>query len=137
MSEIMQAVLRMPPELFWTESPIIRAQHDHRRFQAADEIDRLRSEVGRLSVVQKTNDPHDKLIFVGYTNGCQILYANDRSHGGEGAFFKDTDSGCMIPLYMLKTHYHRLETTSFGEVTLERLRKVQQDTTQPQEGEQS
>lgn len=87
--------------------------------------------------VQETDDPHDKLIFVGYTNGSQILYANDRSHGGEGLFFKDFDNDCMIPLYMLSTHYHRLETTSFGEVTLERLRKVQQDTPQSQEGEQS
>lgn len=64
MSEIVQAVLRMPPELFWTESPIIREQHDHRRFQAADEIDRLRAEVERLRAVQ---EPVCEVSSVDYT----------------------------------------------------------------------
>ena len=64
---------------------------------------------------------HDELIFVGYTNGMQVIYANDSNHGGEGSFYKDTECGCLIPLYMLKSHWHRLQSTSNGEVTLEKL----------------
>ena len=67
----------------------------------------------------------DELIFVGYTNGNQILYANDANEGGEGMFYKDTENDCYIPLYMLKTHWHRLETTSNGNVTIERILEAQ------------
>ena len=67
---------------------------------------------------------HDELIFVGYTNGAQILYANDEKQGGEGAFYKTTEHECLIPLYMLKTHVHRLET-GFGDVTLEDIKAAQ------------
>lgn len=52
-------------------------------------------------------DMNENLIFVGFTNGHQIDYAKD----GEGAFYSDPSSGCIIPLYMLKTHEHRLETS--------------------------
>lgn len=68
---------------------------------------------------------HDELIFVGYTNGAQILYANDIKSGGEGAFFRDTEHNCIIPLYMLKTHWHRLESTTNGSVTLDMIREAQ------------
>lgn len=68
---------------------------------------------------------HDDLIFVGYTNGMQIIYANDTQDGGEGYFYKDNDCNCCIPLYMLKTHWHRLESTSNNEVNLERLQAAQ------------
>ena len=67
---------------------------------------------------------HEELIFVGYTNGMQILYANQAKEG-QGAFYKDTECNCMIPLYMLKTHWHRIESTSNGEVTLDILRAAQ------------
>lgn len=71
-----------------------------------------------------TKELHDELIFVGYTNGHQILYASEAGEG-EGAFYSDTDNDCYIPLYMLKTHWHRLESTTNGEVTLERIRAAQ------------
>ena len=68
---------------------------------------------------------HDELIFVGYTNGHQVLYATEQ-HGGEGTFYSDTDNDCYIPLYMLKTHAHRLENTTNGAVTLERIKQARQ-----------
>lgn len=58
----------------------------------------------------------DDLIFVGYTNGYQILYA---SESGEGSFYNDTENECYIPLYMLKSHAHRIETTTGGNITLD------------------
>lgn len=67
----------------------------------------------------------DDLIFVGYTNGAQVLYANDSNFGSQGAFFKTSDHNSIIPLYMLKTHAHRLETTTEREVTLERIKAAQ------------
>ncbi|GAB2507390.1 hypothetical protein [Microbulbifer agarilyticus] len=65
--------------------------------------------------------PHDQLIFVGYTNGAQVLYGAE----GEGTFYSNTDNDCCIPLYMLRAHWHRLESTTNGEVTLERLKTAQ------------
>ena len=62
----------------------------------------------------------EQLIFVGYTNGRQILYATERE-SGEGSFYCDTDNDCYIPLYMLKCHAHRIESTSNGAVTAESL----------------
>ncbi len=58
-----------------------------------------------------------ELMHVGFTNGAQIKYAKDE----EGAFYPDTDGDCYIPLYMLKSHEHRIETTS-----IEQLRKEQE-----------
>lgn len=66
----------------------------------------------------------DKLVFVGYTNGHQILYGA-KSQGGEGSFYSDTDNDCYIPLYMLKSHAHRLQSTTNMTVTLDRLREAQ------------
>lgn len=63
----------------------------------------------------------EELIFVGYTNGNQILYASSDQHGGEGSFYKSTEGDCYIPLYMLKTHTHRIESTSIGGVTLDQI----------------
>lgn len=61
----------------------------------------------------------DELIFVGYTNGHQIGYAKE----SEGGFYPDTDNECYIPLYMLKTHAHRIENTSNGQVTFDSLKQ--------------
>lgn len=57
-----------------------------------------------------------ELLHVGFTNGDQIKYAKVE----EGAFYPDTYGNCYIPLYMLKSHEHRIETTS-----IEQLRKEQ------------
>ena len=61
----------------------------------------------------------DELIFVGYTNGHQVAYAKE----SEGVFYPDTDNECYIPLYMLKTHAHRIESTSGGQVTFEQVKQ--------------
>lgn len=55
------------------------------------------------------------LLHVGFTNGAQIKYAKDE----EGAFYPDTDGDCYIPLYMLKSHEHRIETTSIEQLLKE------------------
>ena len=57
-----------------------------------------------------------ELLHVGFTNGDQIKYAKVE----EGSFYPNTDGNCYIPLYMLKSHEHRIETTS-----IEQLRKEQ------------
>ncbi|WP_028492715.1 hypothetical protein [Thioalkalivibrio sp. ALE19] len=48
MSEIKMGVLRMPDELFWSDEPMIRQQHNQVRYEAADEIEWLRAENARL-----------------------------------------------------------------------------------------
>lgn len=71
-------------------------------------------------------DLHKELVFVGYTNGHQIFYATEKE-GGEGMFFSDTGDDCIIPLYMLKAHWHRLESTTNGSVTLDMIREAQKE----------
>ncbi len=58
-----------------------------------------------------------ELLHVGFTNGSQVKYAKTE----EGAFYPDTSGDCYIPLYMLKSHEHRIDTTS-----IEQLRKEQE-----------
>lgn len=67
----------------------------------------------------ETKEKTEALIFVGYTNGYQILYAAEEEGG---TFHPDADGDCYIPLYMMKRHAHRLETTSDMSVTLEKLK---------------
>ena len=52
----------------------------------------------------------DHICFVGFTNGDQIKYGLTDKDGG--SFYPDTGHDCLIPLYMLKTHWHRIESTS-------------------------
>ena len=66
---------------------------------------------------------HVELIFVGFTNGYQILYAND-VNDSKGLFYKDSEHDCIIPLYMLKAHWHRIESSSGGKVTLDMIKAV-------------
>jgi hypothetical protein len=58
-----------------------------------------------------------ELLHVGFTNGDQIKNCVVE----EGSFYPDTKGCCYIPLYMLKSHDHRIETTS-----IEQLRKEQE-----------
>lgn len=60
------------------------------------------------------------LVFIGYTNGHQLLNAKPEN-GSEGYFYGDTDDDSYIPIYMLREHTHRIETTSSMEVTLEMI----------------
>ena len=64
----------------------------------------LVTKVARLEQDAKNNE----LVHVGFTNGDQITYAKTE----EGSFYPDTAGDCYIPLYMLKSHEHRIETTS-------------------------
>ena len=41
MSMITVAVLRMPDDMFWSDHPLCRAQHNAARRHAADELERL------------------------------------------------------------------------------------------------
>ena len=66
------------------------------------------------------NNIHEELIFVGFTNGYQILYASEDN--GEGLIYSDPESDCHIPVYMLKTHTHRLESTSNFSVKLDDIK---------------
>lgn len=44
MSMITAAVLRMPDDMFWSDHPLYRAQHNTVRKHAADELERLQDE---------------------------------------------------------------------------------------------
>ena len=59
-----------------------------------------------------------ELLHVGFTNGDQIKNGVVE----EGSFYPDTKGCCYIPLYMLKSHEHRIETTS-----IEQLHKEQEN----------
>ena len=41
-------VLRMPYDLFWTDTPLARLQHNARRLEAADELEKRAKEITRL-----------------------------------------------------------------------------------------
>lgn len=48
MTEILRGVLSMPDDLFWSDDPITREQHNSIRREAAQRIDALESERDRL-----------------------------------------------------------------------------------------
>lgn len=82
-----------------------------------DIIDSLTEQLAKANerVKELEKDIKNKeLIHVGFTNGDQVKYAKAE----EGSFYPDTSGNCYIPLYMLKSHEHRIETTS-----IEQLRK--------------
>ena len=56
-----------------------------------------------------------ELLHVGFTNGDQIKNGVVE----EGSFYPDTKGCCYIPLYMLKSHEHRIETTSIEQLLKE------------------
>lgn len=56
--------------------------------------------------------------FIGFTNGANLKLLHET---GYGAVYSDTKQECFIPLYMLKSHLHRIETTSGGKVTANSL----------------
>jgi len=70
---------------------------------------------------EKREGKLEKLIFVGYTNGHQILYGAE----DVGSFYSNTDNDCFIPLYMMERHAHRLQNTSGMNVTLEKVLAAQ------------
>lgn len=67
-----------------------------------------------------SNSEDKDICFVGFTNGYQLSHATERE-GGEGAFYSDSSNDCYIPLYILKSHLHRVETTTDGNVTPESI----------------
>ena len=78
-------------------------------------LEQLQAEIERLK--SKESETH---VFVGYTNGLQLLYATEKEEG-EGSLYCNRYDNCDIPLYMLKTHLHRIESTSGMCVTPEML----------------
>ena len=78
-----------------------------------------------LDIQTKNIEAHERqeLFFVGYTNGAQVLYASK----DEGSFYKDTESDCYIPLYMLKTHEHRLEGNLTSGLNFEEILNARKD----------
>lgn len=58
--------------------------------------------------------PSNETCHVGFTNGANLKLLHET---GYGAMYSDTKQECYIPIYMLKAHLHRIETTSGGNVT--------------------
>lgn len=84
----------------------------HRKIkQLTESLAKANERVARLKRDAKNNE----LVHVGFTNGDQITYAKTE----EGSFYPNTDGNCYIPLYMLKSHEHRIETTSIEQLSKE------------------
>ena len=71
--------------------------------EAINRIKDLKHEVADL----KRELESKQVVFVGYTNGDQI----ESSKKDSGCFYPETDGECYIPVYMLKIHKHRIEST--------------------------
>ena len=69
------------------------------------------------------SDIHDELVFVGYTSGANIKLLHETDYG---AMYSDTKVNCYIPLYMLKSHLHRIETTGGDKITTAKLENKDQ-----------
>lgn len=76
------------------------------------DIESICSEIAGDTALLKDAE-YENLRHVGYTNGYQLYYNKSEE---SGLFYPDTDGNCIIPLYMLKTHDHRIEITTDGEV---------------------
>ena len=63
-------------------------------------------------------DTGGELSFIGYTNGANLKLLKETDYG---AMYSNTKENCYIPLYMLKSHLHRIETTSNGSATAKAL----------------
>ena len=59
---------------------------------------------------------NNETFHVGFTNGANLKLLHEI---GYGAMYSDTKQNCYIPIYMLRSHLHRLETTSNGSVKSE------------------
>lgn len=97
----------------WTET-------QERLAESNAEVRSLRTQLAKANerVAELEKELANKeLLHVGFTNGDQIKNGVVE----EGSFYPDTKGCCYIPLYMLKSHEHRIETTS-----IEQLRKEQE-----------
>lgn len=81
-----------------------------------EDLEELEQKFEKLKAKDET---HNHITLIGYTNGAQIRYAKSESHGGQGSFYIDQDNNCTIPVYMLKTHHFRIETSTNGMVTID------------------
>jgi hypothetical protein len=84
---------------------------DELEWQVKELTEQLAKANKRVKELEK-DIKNKELIHVGFTNGYQVKYAKDE----EGAFYPDTSGDCYIPLYMLKSHEHRIETTSIQQL---------------------
>ena len=71
-----------------------------------DDTYRSLADIRRIAELEKEREQL-KLVLVGFTNGDQIESAKEES----GSFYPTNEMQCYIPLYMLKSHTHRIETT--------------------------
>ncbi len=69
--------------------------------------------------IEALQNTQNNLVFVGFTNGAQILYASEAEQ--EGSFYGNSDSNCTIPLYMLSSHAHRIEISTGGSVNIDMI----------------
>ena len=65
------------------------------------------------------------LFFVGYTNPHQLVYSCDKVEPS-GSFYPDTEEDTTIPLFMLKCHEHRLLNLTNGDLSLAKLKDLQE-----------
>jgi hypothetical protein len=57
---------------------------------------------------ETTSNIKGEYLHVGFTNGANIKLLQETDYG---AMYSNTNQNCYIPLYMLKDHLHRIETT--------------------------
>ncbi len=70
MSDVMLlGVLRMPYDLFWSDKPLSRMQHNSRRLQAADELESRADEIQQLTAKCEALEKENKRI----AKRCQTI----------------------------------------------------------------
>ena len=90
MSENLQGVLRMPPDIFWSDDPIHRVQVDSIRVEAADRIIELEQHNAELSellahavsvadAIDTGEPPPDDDDFVRWLKNSKALLARTQS----------------------------------------------------------
>ena len=65
------------------------------------------------------------LFFVGYTNPYQLVHSCDKVEPS-GSFYPTTEEDTTIPLFMLKCHEHRLLNITDGDLSLAKLKELQE-----------
>lgn len=65
------------------------------------------------------------LFFVGYTNPYQLVHACGKDEPS-GSFYPTTEEDTTIPLFMLKCHERRLLALTDNDLSLEKLRNIQE-----------
>ncbi len=101
----------------------LKSANNHNK-QLVEEKRKLVEENERLRA--KIEELESNLFFVGYTNPAQLVHVCDDIEPS-GSYYPTTDSETTIPLFMLKSHEMRLMALTNDELTLDELKRLQNE----------